>query len=839
MGEEVLTLAGVSKSFGTTHALSDVSFSVRAGEVHALLGENGAGKSTLIKIVTAVLRPDAGRVAVLGEPVPFGRPGAVIARGLSTVYQDLSLISGLTVAANLDLGRPGVMRAPSRSERAAAAVLESFDVHDFGPADLVDELSFGQRQRLEIVRALGRHPRILLLDEPTSALGQPEVEWLFERLGQEVARGTAIVLISHRMGDIREICDRVTILRNGRNVGTSAASEISDAQIVQMMLGRNLAAAFPERTATRSPNEPILEIRGLVVPPLLRDVTFTLAAGEVLGLAGLDGQGQRQVLRALAGIAHPLAGEIFRRGRAVRISSPASAIRAGLALVPADRAREGLLMPMTVAENMSLPVVDRFVRRILIDERAERSAVAATAESLGLAADRVGSPVSALSGGNQQKVLLGKWLMTDAEVIMLDDPTQGVDVGTKYEIGTQVMRLADAGKGILLYSTDLDELVHLADRVLVFYQGSVVAELRGPDLDAEAILTPMTGHAGAHVHEGASVSAAIAAALPTWRRGLPRFVGRNQGSLLSGVLLVLLLVIYQAQAGKIVSPIQVRILLNGALSLVWAAIGLTFVVVAGGFDLSVGSVMSVANVLAATFIAGSATDPPVIVLILAIGALAGLANGLLVAVAGIQSIIVTLAAMFVWSGVALLVMPQPGGQIPGYFSDLFGGSITPTIPNAVVWLVAILGALAIFRRTAAWSVLFSVGGDEVRARRSGVHVTRAKLLAYVAAGVCYATAGLFLGAQSTGGDANIGNPFLLTTFAAVILGGTPLGGGRGTFLGAIFGALVVATLGSVLLGLGVTSYWTDIVQGAVLILAVVLPTMATRSARRRVAAGGR
>jgi ribose transport system ATP-binding protein len=297
------------------------------------------------------------------------------------------------------------------------------------------------------------------------------------------------------MGEIREICDRVTILRNGQNVGTVVAAEVTDTAIVQLMLGRSLAAAFPDRDELARPaREPVLEVRDLTVPRLLREVSFTLSSGEVLGLAGLDGQGQRQILRALGGLMPTTGGAISRRGRAVRITSPGASIKAGIALIPADRAREGLLLPVTVGWNMSLPVVSRFTRAFLIDEGAERAAVLTMARSLDLAEDRVSLPVGALSGGNQQKVLLGKWLMTDAEVILLDDPTQGVDVGTKYEIGAQIIRLASAGKGVILYSTDLDELVHLADRVLVLYQGRVVAELLRPDLDAEAILAPMTGH---------------------------------------------------------------------------------------------------------------------------------------------------------------------------------------------------------------------------------------------------------------------------------------------------------------------------------------------------------
>jgi ribose transport system ATP-binding protein len=451
----------------------------------------------LIKIVTGVLKPDEGTARVLGVPVPFGHPERAIAGGLSTVYQDLSLVPALTVASNLCLGERGVPFQTSRTkERRARRVIDEYGLSDIGPRDLVEDLSFGQRQRLEIVRALQRKPRLLLLDEPTSALSQPEVEWLFDMLRRQRELGVATVFISHRMSEIRGICDRVTVLRNGQNVGTQEAASVSDAEIVQMMLGRSLAAAFParpEQAATQN-SVPVLEVRDLSVESLLRGVSFSLASGEVLGIAGLDGQGQRLLLGALAGTRRSQNGEILRRGKSVRIGSPTASIAKGIAFIPADRAREGLLMPLSVGQNMSLPVIGRFTRLGLIREAAEKAAVVEMASRLDIGSDRVQTAVGNLSGGNQQKVLLGKWLMTGAEVILLDDPTQGVDVGTKYEIGVQILRLAAEGRGVVLYSTDLGELAHLADRVLVFYQGRIAAELRRPLMTEEAILTAMTGH---------------------------------------------------------------------------------------------------------------------------------------------------------------------------------------------------------------------------------------------------------------------------------------------------------------------------------------------------------
>jgi ribose transport system ATP-binding protein len=338
-----------------------------------------------------------------------------------------------------------------------------------------------------------------MLDEPTSALSRPEVEWLFALLRQCRDDGIALVLISHRMSEIRDLCDRVTILRNGQQVGTFAAGEISDAEIVQRMIGRSMAAAFPERTPAppTSADPPLLEVRHLGVPPSLLDASIAVRAGEVVGIAGLEGQGQRQLFHALAGIEPASSGEIIKGGHPIRLRSPIAAIRHGIALVPGDRAREGLLLPLSVTHNMSLPTLPRVSHLGLIDEAAERSRVAKTAAQVGLAAERIESPVDALSGGNQQKVLLGKWVLTDADVLAFEDPTQGVDVGTKYEISSLVLALAASGKGVLYYSTDLDELTHLAHRVVVFYRGRVQAELSGQDVDPTQILTVMTGHQAA------------------------------------------------------------------------------------------------------------------------------------------------------------------------------------------------------------------------------------------------------------------------------------------------------------------------------------------------------
>jgi ribose transport system permease protein len=328
-----------------------------------------------------------------------------------------------------------------------------------------------------------------------------------------------------------------------------------------------------------------------------------------------------------------------------------------------------------------------------------------------------------------------------------------------------------------------------------------------------------------------------AAAVPSGRSlvgGRRRALSRNQALIVALAILVFLIVVYQVQSGALLTAFQLRIIVNGAMATVFAALGLTFVIVVGGFDLSIGAVISLTNVLAATLLTGSAIpDVPLIGLLLIIGLVIGAINGLLVVFGRLQSFIVTLATMFIWSGLALLLLPQPGGLIPASVSDALAGRITDWIPAGIVWLAGVVLVLAVFRRSRVWDHLFAVGSDEAAAERAGVPTGRIKVGAFAIAGMCYAIAGLFLSAQSTGGDANIGNPFLLTTFAAVIVGGTPLGGGRGTFAGSIVGAFVIATLGTVLLSLGVTSYMTDVAHGAVLLLAVVIPTTVARYIAKR------
>jgi ribose transport system ATP-binding protein len=502
-----LRVEGVVKAFGATVALDRASFAVRPGEVHALLGENGAGKSTMVKLLAGLLEPDQGSIEVFGTAARLARPADAHARGVQTAFQELSLVGDLTVAENLLLPKApvtamGLLRR-RHGERLVAEHLEGLGLGGIDPRAEVRDLELPARQKVEIARAVFRRPRILLLDEPTSTLSGRDIDWLgglIDRLRRE--GGVTVVFISHRMPEVRLFCDRLTALRNGKDVGTAEVAAVGDDEVIRMIIGRSLAATFPPRPPARprpAGEAPALEVLGLATDGKLKAADFSLRRGEILGVAGLQGMGQRDLFLACFGVAALRRGEVLVNGRRVTLASPRDAVRAdvGISLVPEDRRTEGLFLKLDGRFNVSLPVVDRFARGGgLIDGKAETEAVAAVLEEVEVQPRALHTRVGAFSGGNQQKIAIAKWLLAGSRVLLMFDPTRGVDVGTKHQLYLLMRRFADAGGSILFHSTEIAELVSLCDRVLVMYGGRVVAEVAGDGLDEEAIMRPALGEAG-------------------------------------------------------------------------------------------------------------------------------------------------------------------------------------------------------------------------------------------------------------------------------------------------------------------------------------------------------
>jgi ribose transport system ATP-binding protein len=499
--QPVLELIDVSKRYGGVRALERARFACAPGRIHALLGENGAGKSTLIKIMAGVVQPDEGRIVLQGQERRFAHPQDAVNAGIACIFQELSLMPDLSVADNICITNPprrfGLIDQAAQ-QRIATAALARAGAEGIHPLAPVGSLSLSRRQMVEIAKALAREPKILILDEATSALTAADVQRVFALLKRLRDEGLAIVYISHRMHEISELADDCSVFRNGQHVATFEAGTQSDADTVAMMIGREIGhtfppkrAAAPDATAVTTPAPPRLDVKGLSWGARLHDIDLSAREGEVVGLGGLDGQGQREFFFALFGVLRGVSGEIRVDGQVVKPTSPQAAKRAGsgIALVPEDRKTDGLMLPMGVRENLSLAALDLLSRAGVIDRAREAEAAQRVVRQLSIKAPDLDDAVGTLSGGNQQKVVIAKWLMNAPRIILLNDPTRGIDVGTKQEIYALLRQLADAGNTVLLYSTDYAELIGCCDRVAVFFDGRIVRWLQGDALTEHALVS--------------------------------------------------------------------------------------------------------------------------------------------------------------------------------------------------------------------------------------------------------------------------------------------------------------------------------------------------------------
>ena len=484
-----LRVRGLVKHFGSTRALDGVDLELHPGEVHALCGENGAGKSTLVRVLAGMLDPDDGRVEWRSRGVRIESPATAAALGIAVIHQDYDLAPNLSVAENLLLGREPRRRGgwvDRREERRLARAALSRTGLDLDPATPVGELTAAQRQMVAIARALSRAARVLIMDEPTSTLGAAEAASLLERVAEWRDQGTAVIFISHKLEEVFAVADRVTVLRDGRSVATRRAGDTSPGEVVSLMVGRELATS-PGRGVAPG-NQVRLEARALGRSGAFRDIDFRLHAGEILGLYGLQGAGRSALAAALFGLAPADSGSLLLDGEACVLRSPREAMRRGVALVPEDRKARGLFPNFDVRENLSVAVLGTLVRGGLLRPRRERAVAADAASRFGVRSADLGQPVTELSGGNQQKALLARWLIRNPGVLILDEPTAGVDVGAKAEIYAMLQALAGAGVATLLITSEMTELLALSDRVLVMHEGAIVGRFGGNEASEERIM---------------------------------------------------------------------------------------------------------------------------------------------------------------------------------------------------------------------------------------------------------------------------------------------------------------------------------------------------------------
>lgn len=473
----LLEMRGISKSFAGVPALKDVSFDLRRGEVHVLIGENGAGKSTLIKVLGGAHLPDAGEIRLEGRPVRIPSPLASQRLGVSIIYQEFNLIPELTVGENIFLGREKTRHGftdAAEERRQALGLFKRIGI-ELDPSARCSDLTIAQQQTVEIAKALSVNAKLIVMDEPSAALSHQEVEHLFDIIRDLKAQGMGIVYISHRLDEIFRIGDRITVLRDGQLVGTQGVQATSREKLIEMMVGRPLEMEFPRHAS--KPGAERLRVQNLCRGKSVRDVSFSVRAGEILAFAGLVGAGRTETMRLIFGADPPDSGQIFVDGVETRIRGPRDAIRSRICLLTEDRKNQGIILIHSVQENFGLPNLDRYVKGRFLDHARESSDFAGYVNSLKIKIASQDQAAMTLSGGNQQKVVLSKWLATHADILIFDEPTRGIDVGAKYEIYLLMHRLADEGKAIIMVSSELPEVLGMSDRILVMHEGRITKEI--------------------------------------------------------------------------------------------------------------------------------------------------------------------------------------------------------------------------------------------------------------------------------------------------------------------------------------------------------------------------
>jgi len=492
----VLEMRGITKRFPGVLALENVDIDLKRGEILALIGENGAGKSTLMRVLCGIYHPDAGQVLIDGKPVKLGDIHEALEHGVAIIHQELNLAGNLDVASNILLGQEptGVLATVKRREMRDMAIAAASQVGLQVPmSTVVEMLSTAQQQLVEIARALRMSSHIIILDEPTSSLSDAEARTLFAVMHKLKIQGTSMIYISHRLAEVEEIADRVIVLRDGRRVGELSKGEIERDAMVRLMVGRDISRFFPEKTHAEAIGT-AMTVRDLRCKNLAGTFNFTLAKGEVLGLAGLVGAGRTELVRTIFGVDQPVSGCIEIDGKPIRVASPRDAVQLGIMLVPEDRKELGLILEMTINENIPLPKTS-LMQKLLVDRKSDANLAAKQAADLAIKAPSLGQEVGNLSGGNQQKVALAKWLALSPKVMILDEPTRGIDVGSKQEIYRIIRQLTDSGVAVLMVSSEMEEIIGLSDRALVMHEGVLSGELSRSELTEENIMRLATGGA--------------------------------------------------------------------------------------------------------------------------------------------------------------------------------------------------------------------------------------------------------------------------------------------------------------------------------------------------------
>jgi ribose transport system ATP-binding protein len=810
-----LRATDILKRFPGVVALKNVSFEARAGEIHALVGENGAGKSTLMGVVAGDLTPDGGSLEIGGRRIESFSPVVSRDSGIAIVHQHPALLPDLTVAENILLALPpGKRPAAGETGRWIAEKL-AFWESDIDPTLRMEDISLAQQHLIEIVKALALEPKVLILDEPTEHMDATEVERLFSRIRRLAGENRTVIYISHRIHEVKAIADRVTVLRDGEARGTFDGRSVSEADIINLIVGRALTTAFPPKPqAIARTGMPILAVENLC-GAAFRGVSLKAYAGEIIGLAGIEGNGQRDFLRALAGL-NANSGAVSIKGKPVSLADTSAASDAGVAYIPRERHKEALMLPLSVGDNMGLTALARFAVSGLMRRKAERTAISAEVDALSIKTPTIDTPVRSLSGGNQQKTVIARALLGEPDVLLADEPSQGVDAGARLEIYKILRKAANDGMAVIVASSDTLELQGLCDRVLIFSRGQVIEEIEG-----EAV----TEH---NITRAALTSTTLRTQASRVAResSFERF---RKGDYAPSFVLVAALLILGGYATfsnpSYLTGANFGNVLTLFTALAFIAMGQLIVLLTGGIDLSVGPLTGFVVVVASFYVLDDVSTGGIVfglLLSLAVALFVGFLNAFLIRVAMITAVIATLATYMGIRGTALLLREIPDGLINSNVTDIISTRIG-FVPVAFLVAVVLAIAMEIIVRRTRWGLsLRAVGSNEANARKVGVPIEFTIFSAYVACAFFTWLGGVMLMAQIGVGDPTAGVTYTLMSITAVVLGGASLFGGRGSFIGALLGAALIQQAFNVTTFLRLTPAWQYWLLGLLTIVAATL-----------------
>lgn len=851
----LIQLKNLSRSFGGIQAISDLTLEINAGEVHAICGENGAGKSTLIKLLAGVHRADSGHILVAGSLLNTGRVHDSEAAGIAVMHQESTAFPDLNAVENLFVGREqtrlGGLLLDKASMRARTAQLFAHLGVQVPLHIPLGQLPLAQRQMVALARALSRECRLLIMDEPTASLSARETQTLLKIVRQLRSQGVSVLYVSHRMEEIFAVADRVSVLRDGKLVGTRITSEVKSDELIRMMVGRELpdlnyrinAASLAGLTG---PGPVVLQADRLTTAGVFRNISFSVREGEVVGLTGLVGAGRSEIVRAIFGIDRYDSGSVTVDGRALPCSSVSDAMQAGLALVPEDRQHEGLVLPMTVSENVSLASLNSLTFGGLLNAKKESELVSRQLSDLSVKTSGPAAVASTLSGGNQQKLVLGKWMARQPRILILDEPSRGVDVGAKFQLH-QLIRDATANKlATLVVSSDLPELLGLSDRIIVIRQGEIAGELSREEATAERILAmslPETKNGSAIDNDSTAIELSSAPSNVSKPRNALEWMAKIFRQREAGLLLLIVLTVAlvgTVDSGFLSASVWKDILVRSAPTAI-VCCGVMLVVVCGEIDISSGSLMAMlAAVLGLTISEEHAHFSlwTGVFLVLFLGAAIGLITGCIVTIGKVPSIIATLGLMTAVRGCTMLMM---GGQnITGLPEQLT--VIAKQGPMGFplgIWIAAftILFTFYLICGTSAGLRIYALGSSPVAAETAGLSGLRIRLFVFAWTGLLVGLATLAEVPRLPKIESGIGVEFELLVVTCVVVGGVSVSGGRGNLAGVMLAVLLMTMLRPVLTFLDIgeaAEKWTKAIQGLFILLAVTTDTLlGTATPRRR------